>query len=96
MDSVLTVPGAPLSPFKIFRSHQYKVEVHCTEEAFALLARGQGLRSMAVTEENAASSRSHSIFTIRIARVELGIPHSLSVVILEPLTGTPTQVWVEW
>eukprot|EP00050_Salpingoeca_kvevrii_P017051 m.61247 g.61247 ORF g.61247 m.61247 type:complete len:903 (+) comp7329_c2_seq1:2-2710(+) len=45
-----------------------EVEVHSTEEAYDLLHRGQQLRQVAATDLNAHSSRSHSIFTVRLVR----------------------------
>ncbi|EDQ93116.1 uncharacterized protein MONBRDRAFT_13496, partial [Monosiga brevicollis MX1] len=41
-------------------------EVHTPEEAFELLHQGQITRATAATDLNATSSRSHSIFTIRL------------------------------
>eukprot|EP00730_Choanoeca_flexa_P009019 TRINITY_DN12573_c2_g12_i1.p1 TRINITY_DN12573_c2_g12~~TRINITY_DN12573_c2_g12_i1.p1 ORF type:complete len:745 (+),score=170.01 TRINITY_DN12573_c2_g12_i1:210-2444(+) len=42
------------------------VEVHSPEEAFDLLSQGQAARATASTALNAESSRSHSIFTMRL------------------------------
>jgi hypothetical protein len=43
-----------------------EVEVHSTEEAFELLERGKLQRQVAATELNKESSRSHSVFNIRV------------------------------
>ena len=43
-------------------------EVKSTEEAFELMSRAQKKRVVAYTDLNSESSRSHSIFTIRIAQ----------------------------
>eukprot|EP00051_Salpingoeca_urceolata_P011187 m.138222 g.138222 ORF g.138222 m.138222 type:complete len:963 (-) comp17020_c0_seq5:48-2936(-) len=48
-----------------------EVEVHSTEQAFELLKRGQQARQVACTELNAVSSRSHSVFNIRLVRAPL-------------------------
>ena len=45
-----------------------EIEVKSTEEALELVARAQKKRVVAYTELNSESSRSHSIFTIRIVQ----------------------------
>lgn len=46
-----------------------EVEVKSSEEAFDVFQRGQRKRHIAHTALNAESSRSHSIFTIRLVQV---------------------------
>jgi len=46
-----------------------EVEVKSAEEAFELFQRGQRKRRVAHTALNAESSRSHSVFTIRLVQV---------------------------
>jgi kinesin family protein 23 len=46
-----------------------EVEVKSTEEAFEAFYKGQKRKRMAVTTLNSESSRSHSVFTIRLAQV---------------------------
>ena len=41
-------------------------EIHSPEEAFELMRQGQAARATASTALNAESSRSHSIFTVRV------------------------------
>eukprot|EP00052_Salpingoeca_macrocollata_P024644 m.221415 g.221415 ORF g.221415 m.221415 type:complete len:898 (-) comp22289_c0_seq5:168-2861(-) len=48
-----------------------EVEVHSTEEAYKLLEKGKAQRQVAATELNAQSSRSHSVFNIRLVRAPL-------------------------
>ena len=48
-------------------------EVHTPEEAFELLHQGQITRATAATDLNATSSRSHSIFTIRVSPISPGL-----------------------
>jgi kinesin family member 23 len=45
-----------------------EIEVKSTEEALELLHRSQKKRVIAYTDLNSESSRSHSIFTIRIVQ----------------------------
>ena len=52
------------------RNVTYK-EVHSTAEAFEVLALGRANRRVAATTLNSHSSRSHSVFTIRLARAPL-------------------------
>lgn len=47
------------------------IEVHSAEEAFALLQQGQDARKTAATDLNSESSRSHSIFTVRLVSAPL-------------------------
>lgn len=47
-----------------------EVEVKSAEEAFEVFYRGQNRKRMAYTNLNAESSRSHSIFTIRLVQVD--------------------------
>jgi kinesin family protein 23 len=47
------------------------IEVHSAEEAFAILQQGQQARKTAATDLNSESSRSHSIFTIRLVSAPL-------------------------
>lgn len=46
-----------------------EVEVNSSEEAFEVFQRGQRRRHIAYTALNAESSRSHSVFTIRLVQV---------------------------
>lgn len=46
-----------------------EIEVKSAEEAFELFQRGQRKRRVAHTALNAESSRSHSVFTIRLVQV---------------------------
>ncbi|XP_067941465.1 kinesin-like protein KIF23 [Watersipora subatra] len=48
-----------------------ETEVKSTEEAFDVLAKGQKRRKVAHTALNAESSRSHSVFTIRLVQAPL-------------------------
>ena len=48
-----------------------EVEVKSTEEAYDAMWRGQRRRRVAHTQLNAESSRSHSIFTIRLVSAPL-------------------------
>ena len=48
-----------------------EVEVKSTEEAFEVLYRGQKQRRVAQTQLNQESSRSHSVFTIRLVQAPL-------------------------
>lgn len=48
-----------------------EVEVKSTEEAFEVLYRGQKVRHVAHTQLNRESSRSHSVFTIRLVQAPL-------------------------
>lgn len=48
-----------------------EVEVKSTEEAFEVLYQGQKLRRVAQTQLNTESSRSHSVFTIRVVMAPL-------------------------
>jgi kinesin family protein 23 len=45
------------------------VEVKSTEEAFEAFYKGQKRKRMAITTLNSESSRSHSVFTIRLVQV---------------------------
>ena len=56
-----------------------EVEVKSTEEAFDVLQRGQKRRRVAMTTMNTESSRSHSVFTIRLVQAPLN--HSGEAVI---------------
>ena len=47
-----------------------EVEVKSTEEALELMHRAQKRRVVAYTDLNAESSRSHSIFTIRVVQIQ--------------------------
>jgi kinesin family protein 23 len=46
-----------------------EVEVKSTEEAFEAFYKGQKRKRMAITTLNSESSRSHSVFTIRLVQV---------------------------
>lgn len=46
-----------------------EIEVKSSEEAFEVFQRGQRRRRVAHTALNAESSRSHSVFTIRLVQV---------------------------
>ncbi len=48
-----------------------EVEVKSTEEAFEVLYRGQKMRRVANTQLNQESSRSHSVFTIKLVQAPL-------------------------
>ena len=48
-----------------------EVEVKSTEEAFEVLYHGQKQRRVAQTQLNEESSRSHSVFTIRLVQAPL-------------------------
>ena len=48
-----------------------EVEVKSTEEAFEVLYHGQKQRRVAQTQLNQESSRSHSVFTIRLVQAPL-------------------------
>ena len=48
-----------------------EIEVKSTEEAFEVLYRGQKQRRVAQTQLNQESSRSHSVFTIRLVQAPL-------------------------
>jgi len=47
-----------------------EIEVKSAEEAFELFQRGQWKRHVEYTALNAESSRSHSVFTIRLVQVQ--------------------------
>ncbi len=47
------------------------MEVKSTEEAFEILYRGQKMRRVANTQLNNESSRSHSVFTIKLVQAPL-------------------------
>jgi hypothetical protein len=49
-------------------------EVHSAEEAFRYLEQGQTHRATASTNLNAESSRSHSIFTLRVCNPRCEVP----------------------
>lgn len=46
-----------------------EVEVKSTEDAFEAFYKGQKRKRMAITTLNSESSRSHSVFTIRLVQV---------------------------
>jgi kinesin family protein 23 len=48
-----------------------EVEVKSSEEAFEAFYKGQKRKRMAITILNSESSRSHSVFTIRLVQVRL-------------------------
>ncbi len=48
-----------------------EVEVKSTEEAFEVLYRGQKMRRVAHTQLNQESSRSHSVFTVKLVQAPL-------------------------
>ena len=48
-----------------------EVEVKSTEEAFEAFYKGQKRKRMAITTLNSESSRSHSVFTIRLVQVSV-------------------------
>ena len=55
----------------MYVSGAVEVEVKSTEEAFEVLCRGHKKRRVAHTELNRESSRSHSVFTIRLVQAPL-------------------------
>ena len=55
----------------MYVSGAVEVEVKSTEEAFEVLCRGQKKRRVAHTQLNQESSRSHSVFTIRLVQAPL-------------------------
>lgn len=55
-----------------------ELEVKSPEEAFQLFYKGQRRKRMAQTNLNEESSRSHSIFTIRLVQVSLKNQNSIS------------------
>ena len=55
----------------MYVSNVTEVEVKSTEEAFEALLRGQKRRRVAMTTMNTESSRSHSVFTIRLVQAPL-------------------------
>lgn len=57
-----------------------EVEVKSPEEAFDIFYKGQRRKKMAHTNLNVESSRSHSIFTIRLVQVPIRVAHVLFVV----------------
>eukprot|EP00047_Mylnosiga_fluctuans_P023867 m.147546 g.147546 ORF g.147546 m.147546 type:complete len:747 (-) comp9709_c1_seq1:245-2485(-) len=57
---------------RTFVSDVTEVEVHDLAEARELVARGNGSRQTASTAVNATSSRSHSVLTLRVARIPRG------------------------
>jgi kinesin family protein 23 len=59
-----------------------EVEVKSTQEAFEAFYKGQKRKRMAVTTLNSESSRSHSVFTIRLAQVSV---HSEQLVAFKTL-----------
>ncbi|XP_041866568.1 kinesin-like protein KIF20B isoform X2 [Melanotaenia boesemani] len=67
------------------------VEVKCAEEAYEVLKLGKKNQSFSSTRLNRLSSRSHSIFSIRILRIEdVGTPrvHAVSELCLCDLAGS--------
>lgn len=46
-----------------------EIEVKSAEEAFEVFYKGQKRKKMAITTLNSVSSRSHSVFTIRLVQV---------------------------
>lgn len=48
-----------------------EIEVKSSDEAFEVFQRGQRRRRVAHTALNAESSRSHSVFTIRLVQVNI-------------------------
>ncbi|CAI8044875.1 Kinesin-like protein KIF23, partial [Geodia barretti] len=67
-----------------------EVEVKSTEEAFDVLQRGQKRRRVAMTTMNTESSRSHSVFTIRLVQAPLN--HSGEAVIEDKSLLTISQL----
>lgn len=61
-----------------------EIEVKSAEEAFELFQRGQRKRRVAHTALNAESSRSHSVFTIRLVQVLyfFFLTHSIIVILI--------------
>lgn len=55
----------------MYVSGTVEVEVKSTEEAFEVLCHGQKRRRVAHTQLNQESSRSHSVFTIRLVQAPL-------------------------
>ena len=55
----------------MYVSGAVEVEVKSTEEAFDLFCRGKRKRRVAHTQLNQESSRSHSVFTIRLVQAPL-------------------------
>ena len=55
----------------MFISGVTEVEVKSTEEAYETLWKGQKRRRVAHTQLNAESSRSHSVFTIKLVSAPL-------------------------
>ncbi len=55
----------------MYVSGAVEVEIKSTEEAFEVLCRGQKKRRVAHTQLNQESSRSHSVFTIRLVQAPL-------------------------
>ena len=63
-----------------------EVEVKSTEEAFELVWQGQRRRRVAETQLNHESSRSHSVFTLRLVQV-----HTLTLTHTHILTHSLTH-----
>lgn len=55
----------------MYVSKVMEVEVKSTEEAFEVLYKGQRRRRVAHTQLNHESSRSHSVFTVRLVQAPL-------------------------
>ncbi len=55
----------------MYVSKATEVEVKSAEEAFEMLYRGQKRRRVAHTQLNEESSRSHSVFTVRLVQAPL-------------------------
>ncbi|XP_064387362.1 kinesin-like protein KIF23 [Halichondria panicea] len=71
-------PSAPTSRIlredssrNMYVSGATEVEVKSTEEAFEVLYRGQKMRRVAHTQLNQESSRSHSVFTVKLVQAPL-------------------------
>ncbi len=59
------------STHNMYVSGAVEIEVKSTEEAFEVLCRGQRKRRVGLTQLNQESSRSHSVFTIRLVQAPL-------------------------
>uniref|UniRef100_A0A4W5MM79 Kinesin motor domain-containing protein n=1 Tax=Hucho hucho TaxID=62062 RepID=A0A4W5MM79_9TELE len=75
-----------------------EVEVKSTEEAFEVFWRGQKKRRIANTQLNRESSRSHSVFIIKLAQAPLdadgdNILQVLSYIINGPFISSPSLPW---
>ena len=75
---------------QVFVDKLVEVEVQTAEEAFSLFMKGNQRKKMGSTNLNADSSRSHSIFTLRLVQAPLGL--NGTEMLADPSLVTVTQL----